>query len=162
MRLSKNFTLRELTKSDTAIRAGIKNKPDAEQLANLQYLATELLQRIRDGVARPVIVSSGFRCAALNAHVGSKSTSQHTRGEAADFQVAGMDNRALAEWILANVEFDQLILEFYEPGDPHSGWVHCSIRRDGGNRREILTASRAAVGTVYTVGLPPVERGDVA
>jgi len=72
----------------------------------------------------PVIISSGYRSKELNAAIGGSVTSQHSIGEAADFEVPGLDNKKLADWIKDNLKFDQLILEFYKDGDPNSGWVH--------------------------------------
>ena len=89
------------------------------------------------------MVSSGFRSPELCVAIGSKITSQHccTDGKcaAADFEIAGIDNFALSEWIRDNLNFDQLILECYQGGN--SGWVHCSYAEDG--RRETLTYSKA-------------------
>ena len=100
--------------------------------------------------------SSGFRCLKLNRAVGSKDTSQHVLGEAADFEVLGVDNLQTAIYIRDNLDIDQLILEFYTPGDPKSGWIHCSFRRHGENRKDVLTASRVNGTVVYAVGLGEV------
>ena len=127
MNLSENFTLQELTKSDTAIRLGIPNEPNSDQIAKLQNLCETLLQPVRDKFG-PVIVTSGFRSEQLCVKIGSSINSQHTKAEAVDFEVPGTDNADLAYWIKDNInEWDQMILEFYESGQPNSGWVHCSI-----------------------------------
>ena len=125
MNLSRNFTLSELTKSDTAIRRGINNNPNAEQVEKLKALCENILQPVRDHFGR-VKVTSGFRSVALCLAIGSSERSQHANAEAADFECPGVDNAELADWIHKNLTYDQLILEFYTPGEPNSGWIHCS------------------------------------
>ena len=139
MQLSKNFSLIELTKSQTAERKGIDNTPSAEHQENLKSLCTNVLQPVRDNFHRVVSVSSGFRSQALCEAIGSKSTSQHAKGEAADFEIFGISNKELADWIHFNVNYDQLILEYWKESDPNSGWVHCSYT-EGNNRRQYLKA----------------------
>ena len=139
MQLSKNFSLIELTKSQTAERKGIDNTPSAEHQENLKSLCTNVLQPVRDNFHRVVSVSSGFRSQALCEAIGSKSTSQHAKGAAADFEIFGISNKELADWIHFNVNYDQLILEYWKESDPNSGWVHCSYT-DGNNRRQYLKA----------------------
>ena len=148
MRLSKNFSLAELTKSQTATRKGIDNEPSTEHVENLIHLAETVLQPIRDEFGRPVDISSGYRSPELCEAIGSSAKSQHAKGEAADFEVPGMDNMQLAMWISKNTVFDQLILEFYEPGDPNSGWVHCSAVKEG-SRAQVLKASKVEGKTKY-------------
>jgi zinc D-Ala-D-Ala carboxypeptidase len=145
MKLSQNFSLRELTKSQTAERKGIPNEPSEEHIENLKLLCTKILQPIRDefGV---VSVSSGYRSPALCEALGSKSTSQHARGQAADFECYGIDNNKLFEWATKNLTFDQAILEFYN-GDPESGWIHMSYKDK--NRGETLRAFRENNKVVY-------------
>ena len=145
MKLSQNFSLRELTKSQTAERKGISNEPTEEHIENLKLLCTKILQPIRDewGV---VSISSGYRSPALCEALGSKSTSQHARGQAADFECYGIDNNKLFEWATKNVTFDQAILEFYN-GDPESGWIHMSYKDN--NRGETLRAFRENNKVVY-------------
>lgn len=139
-KLSKNFTLGELTKSQTALRKGIDNVPTDEELKRLQLLVDNVLQPVREHFARPVTINSGFRCLKLNRAVGSEDTSQHRKGEAADIEIPGIPNKELAEWIRDNLEFDQLILEFYSEDDPSAGWVHVSFVKS--NRKEILTIAK--------------------
>ena len=148
MKLSKNFTLSELTKSQTAVRKNIKNEPSTAHVENLIHLAETVLQPIRDHFGKPVVISSGYRSPELCEAIGSSSKSQHARGEAADFEIAGVDNMQLAMWINKNTDFDQLILEFYEPGDPNSGWVHCSAVKEG-SRAQVLKASKVEGKTKY-------------
>ena len=125
MNLSRNFTLSELTKSDTAIRRGINNNPNAEQIEKLKLLCENILQQVRDHFGR-VKITSGFRSSELCVAIGSSVNSQHAKAEAADFEWLGVDNAELADWIHKNLPYDQLILEFYTPGEPNSGWIHCS------------------------------------
>ncbi len=139
MELTKNFNLVELTKSQTAERKGIDNTPSPEHQENLKSLCTHVLQPIRDHFSKVVTVSSGYRSPELCAAIGSKSTSQHARGEAADFEIFGVSNKELADWIHFNLNYDQLILEYWKESDPNSGWVHCSYT-EGNNRRQYLKA----------------------
>jgi hypothetical protein len=137
MRLSQNFTLRELTKSQTAERKGIPNEPDQDNVDNIIDLCDKILQPVRDEFG-PVTVTSGYRSPELCVAIGSSMKSQHTKGEAADFEVAGVSNMVVAKWIADNLEFDQLILECYTGGN--TGWIHCSYAPDP--RKEILTYDR--------------------
>ena len=125
MKLSRNFSLQELIKSDTAIRLGIDNNPNADQIEKLKDLCEHILQPVRDQFGR-VKVTSGFRSEELCLAIGSSVNSQHAKAEAADFEVMGVDNAELADWIHMNLPYDQLILEFYTVGEPNSGWIHCS------------------------------------
>lgn len=125
-RLSKNFTLAELTKSSTAARYGINNVPtDPTVLKNLENVAKYILQPVRDHFGRPVIVSSGYRSPILNRKINGSSTSEHMSGKAADFEIYGISNKKVATWIAHNLEFNQLILEFWD-GTANGGWIHCS------------------------------------
>ena len=146
MKLSQNFSLRELTKSQTAERKGISNEPSEEHIENLKLLCINILQPIRNefGV---VSVSSGYRSPALCEAIGSKITSQHARGQAADFECYGVDNNKLFEWATENLTFDQAILEFYN-GDPESGWIHMSYKDK--NRGQKLRAYRDNNKVVYS------------
>ena len=134
MHLSRNFSLSELTKSQTALRNGLDNKPSIEEIVALTVLCNNILQPVRDkyGSFTP---NSGFRTVELCKLVGSSEKSQHAKGEAADIEVVGTDNYELAEWIAKNLDFDQLILEFYNSDDPSSGWVHVSHSRTKGEQR---------------------------
>jgi len=141
MELSKSFTLNELTKSQEATRLGIDNTPSEDHIENLKILCEKILQPIRDFYGMPVSVSSGYRSAALCEAVGSISKSQHTKGQAADFEIFGIANKDLADWITTNLDYDQCILEFWNPNEPNSGWVHCSYN-NAGNRKQYLRASK--------------------
>ena len=143
MKLTTNFSLAELTASQVAARKGIPNNPTAGQIENLKKLCESILQPIRNHYDAPVIISSGFRTPELCILINSSINSQHAKGQAADLQVIGVDNKALATYIKENLDFDQLILEFYKESEgPHSGWVHVSyVGKE--NRKESLTATRA-------------------
>ena len=125
MELTRNFSLQELIKSDTAIRKGINNNPSSGQVEKLKALCENILQPVRDHFGR-VKVTSGFRSEDLCLAIGSSRNSQHAKAEAADFECVGVDNAEVADWIKMNLETDQLILEFYTPGEPNSGWIHAS------------------------------------
>lgn len=152
MKLSENFTMAEFIKSDTAKREGIDNTPEGEHLENAKALFENVVQKVRDHFG-PTVLNSGYRCPELNQAVRGSKTSQHCKGEAADIEVRGVANGDLAQWIVDNLDFDQVILEFYTPGEPSSGWVHVSYKADGTNRKSILTASRIDGKTVYTNGI---------
>ena len=137
MKLSNNFSLKELTASQTAARKGIDNTPSPTHQANLKSLCTSILQPIRDHFSRVVSVSSGYRSQELCLAIGSKITSQHAKGEAADFEIFGVSNKELADYIHENLEYDQLILEYWKESDPNSGWVHCSYSQNH-NRKQYL------------------------
>jgi len=144
VKLSEHFTLEEMTASPTATRHRIDNTPDARAVANLRRLAG-LLEQIRGIVAKPVIVSSGFRSPQLNAAVGGARGSAHLKGLAADISVPGMSCRDLARAIvMAGLEYDQMIYE--------GGWVHVGLS-EGSARGQVLTASFTPAGLVYAKGL---------
>jgi zinc D-Ala-D-Ala carboxypeptidase len=152
MNLTKNFTLAEMTKSETALRHGMDNTPGEQEIAALKLLAEKVLQPVRDHFGRGVKVNSGFRHPEVNAKVGGSKTSDHCRGQAADIEIPGVPNAELAEWIKDNLEFRQLILEFYTPGIPDSGWVHVSYVAED-NKKQVLTATKQNGKTVYLPGL---------
>jgi hypothetical protein len=152
MNLTKNFTLAEMTKSETALRHGMDNTPGEQETSALKLLAEKVLQPVRDHFGRGVKVNSGFRHPEVNAKVGGSKTSDHCRGQAADIEIPGVPNAELAEWIKDNLEFRQLILEFYTPGIPDSGWVHVSYVAED-NKKQVLTATKQNGKTVYLTGL---------
>ena len=155
MQLSKHFKLHEFEKSATAIRLGIKNKAGAGDIKNLADLCYEILEPVRAKFdEKPIIITSGFRSEELCEAIKSSKTSQHTKGQAVDFEIAGVSNLEVALWIQNNCNFDQLILEFWkeEDNDPNSGWVHCSFV-EGSNRKQVLTFN----GREYKNGLPDAE-----
>ena len=152
MNLSKNFALAEFTKSQAAFRRGLDNTPDAEQVENLRDLVDHVLQPVRSHFARPVIITSGFRSKKLNSAIGGSATSHHMRGMAADFEIPSVANGIIAEWIQENLQFTQLILEFYTPGVPDSGWVHVAYDAQD-LKEESLTVTRTIKGVHYRLGL---------
>ena len=152
MRLTTNFTLSEMTKSETALRHGMANDPSPTEIENLRVLCEEVLQKVRDYYGMGVKVNSGFRHPLVNAKVGGSTTSDHCKGFAADIEIPGIPNAELAEWIAENLEFRQLILEFYTPGIPDSGWVHVSYN-PADNKKQVLTATKQNGKTVYLPGL---------
>jgi zinc D-Ala-D-Ala carboxypeptidase len=152
MQLTENFSLHELTKSETALRHGLDNTPGEQEIANLRTLAEQVLQPVRTAYGRGVKVNSGYRAPEVNAAVGGSRTSDHCRGQAADIEIPGIPNYDLAKYIADNFKFTQLILEFYTPGIPDSGWVHVSY--DPANLKcQTLTAMRENGKTVYKPGL---------
>ena len=138
MKLSGHFSLAELTKSQTATRKGIDNKPTLEHIENLTELCVQILEPTRRNFGKPMVITSGYRSEELCEAIGSQSTSQHAKGEAADFEMFGIDNKELAKYIKNNLVFDQLILEFYNPDDPSSGWVHCSYSKEENRKQSLL------------------------
>ena len=152
MNLTKNFTLAEMTKSETALRHGLDNTPGEAEIENLKRLAEQVLQPVRDHFAKGVKVNSGYRAPEVNAKVGGSKTSDHCKGQAADIEIPGVPNAELATWIKENLQYTQLILEFYTPGIPDSGWVHVSY--DPANlKKQDLTATKKDGKTVYLNGL---------
>lgn len=152
MKLSENFSLEEMTKSVTALRFGMKNTPTDADLQNLKTLCEKVLQPIRDNFKMGVKVNSGFRHPDVNAKVGGSKTSDHCKGQACDIEIPGLANADLAQWISDNLSYTQLILEFYTPGIPDSGWVHVSY--DPKNlKKQNLTATSKNGKTVYLEGL---------
>jgi len=138
MKLSGHFSLAELTKSQTATRKGIDNQPTLDHIENLTELCTQVLEPTRRNFGKPMVISSGYRSEELCEAIGSSKNSQHAKGEAADFEMFGVDNKELAKYIKNNLVFDQLILEFYNPDDPLSGWVHCSYSKEENRKQSLL------------------------
>lgn len=145
MKLSKNLTLGEATKSHTAIKYGISNKPSGDHLSNLIQIASKIFQPVRDHFQKPIIVSSGYRSQALNDIIGGASGSQHSKGEALDLD-GSVENFLIFEFIKDNLEFDQLIWEFGDDENPD--WVHVSYKSEK-NRGEILQAVRQNGRVIY-------------
>ena len=145
MKLSSNFSLKELTASQTAERKGINNNPNEDQIDKLKMLCENVLQKVRDHYSKVVTVSSGYRSPELCVAIGSSQNSQHAKGEAADFEIFGLSNAELCKWITDNLEFDQMILEYHKLEEPNSGWIHCSYKSED-NRKQILRAYRSGTG----------------
>ena len=141
-----------MTKSETALRNNLDNTPGETEIANLTVLAEKVLQPVRDHYGKGVKVNSGFRHPNVNAAVGGSKTSDHCLGQAADIEIPGVPNHELAEWIKNNLEYTQLILEFYTRGVPDSGWVHVSYVASNLKKQD-LTATKENGKTVYLPGL---------
>lgn len=152
MQLTSNFSLKELTTSDTAIRKGLDNTPNETVTANLKLLAENILQPIREHYGKSVKVNSGYRSPEVNASVGGSKTSDHCKGQAADIEINGVANGDLAKYIVDNFKFTQVILEFYTQGVPDSGWVHVSYDPQD-LKCQALTAVKKDGKTVYLPGL---------
>lgn len=154
-KMSANFTLREFLKSQTATRKNIDNYPTEEHLDNGVILFANVAQPVRDHFG-PTIITSGYRSPKLNRAIGGSENSQHCLGQAVDLEVPGVSTFDVARWIDQNLEYDQLILELYTPGDTNSGWVHVSYvpEVERSNRNENLTAALDSNGSViYMPGL---------
>lgn len=124
-----NFSISELVKSDIAIKSGIDNTPNIEQIDNLLNLIFYCLQPIRDKLKKPMIITSGFRNTKVNFLAGGTARSQHLEGKAADFHVNGMTPAQVIDFIVkSNIEYDQLINEYNK-------WVHISFNK-GKNRKQ--------------------------
>ena len=136
MRLSKNFVLSEITRSNTAKRLGISNEPTKKHMEGIQRIITNLIQPMRDHLG-PIRISSGYRNPELNRAIGGSSKSQHCKGEALDLQFwkdGQMCNKEIYDWVLkSGLEFDQMINEF------DFAWIHISLKKDK-NRKEVLEA----------------------
>lgn len=149
MKLSKNLSLKELTKSATAIKKGISNEPLPEHMENLKAVAENIFQPLRDYFGVPIAVTSGYRSADLNRIIGGSSTSQHCKGEAIDLDAdvyGNLTNAAIFSYLKERTDFDQLIWEFGTDENP--AWVHCSYTT-GINRGEALIAYKADGKTRY-------------
>ena len=151
MQLSKNFSLEEMERSQTAQRMGIKNKAGSGEIKNLTDLCYNVLEPCRAKFDKPIRISSGYRSEELCVAIGSKKTSQHALGMAVDMEIPSESNLKVALWIQNNVDFDQLILEYYT-GEANSGWIHVSFH-EGNNRKQVLTFD----GKSYTNGLPDAK-----
>lgn len=147
MQLSPHFSLAEMVRSQTASRRGIRNVPGEAEIRALTLLCDKVLEPVRAHFGKPVIVTSGYRSPRLNTAIGGSASSQHCKGEAADFTVPGETNRAVFERIWHNLNYDQLIYEFGE-----SGWIHCSYSAHRMRNME-LTAVRRSGRTAYLPGL---------
>ena len=150
MKLSKNLSLAEVTKSTTAKRLNIDNTPDEWTTENLRQIAINVFQPLRDSFKCPIFVSSGYRSAELNAAIGGSRRSQHVEGRALDLDAdvyGRCTNSQIFEWIRENLEFDQLIWEFGDQDNPD--WVHVSFVYDGSNRKRCLKACRDDEGKTY-------------
>lgn len=149
MEISKHFNMQEVIKSHTATRLGIDNSLPNNLLPNVRLVAEKILEPVRVYFNRPIYPSSWYRSPKLNKVTGGSLKSDHCKGCAVDFEIKGMPNAVIAEFIRDNLEFRQLILEFYNPDKPNSGWIHCSYV-EGDNKKEVL---RTQDGKTYHKGL---------
>lgn len=149
MQLSKNLSLAEVVRSESAKRRGINNMPTAEHLENLKELALNVFQPIRDHFKTPIHISSGYRSRILNNAVNGAAKSQHCLGQAIDIDVDGtsITNKQVFDYIKDNLDFDQLIFEFGTDKNPD--WVHVSYSKDN-NKKQVLRAKRNGIKTYYT------------
>lgn len=149
MQLSKNLSLVEMLRSESAKRAGISNVPTAQHIQNMQSLAINIFQPIRNFFKVAILISSGYRSALLNKKIGGSSTSQHSNGEAIDIDQDGtsITNADVFNFIKNNLDFDQLIWEFGNEKNPD--WVHVSYKRSGPQRNQILRAVKKGGKTIY-------------
>lgn len=151
MQLSKNLSLAEMIRSESAKRAGINNMPTKEHLESMKILAEKIFQPIRDHFKVPIHISSGYRSRALNASIkGASKNSQHALGQALDLDMDGTEitNKQVFDYIKDNLEFDQLIWEFGTDNNP--AWVHVSFNSKGRQRKQILKATKKNGKTVYS------------
>jgi len=147
MIITKNLTLQELINSNTAKAKGIDNSPTNEHLRNLIEIANNIFQPLRDGIGKPITISSGYRSEKLNKAVGGSKTSQHNKGQALDLvATTGFTNKDIFDYIKKNLEFDQMIWEFGTDKNPD--WVHVSYNK-GKNRKQVLKAIKKDGKTLY-------------
>jgi hypothetical protein len=149
MQLSKNLSLAEVIRSETAKRKGISNMPTEAHIENFKLLAEKVFQPIREHFGVPIHISSGYRSAALNTAIKGSGSSQHCSGEAIDIDMDGtsITNAAIFNYIKDNLEFDQLIWEFGTDANPD--WVHVSYESTGKQRKMMLKAVKKGNGTQY-------------
>lgn len=149
MQLSKNLSLAEVIRSETAKRSGISNMPTEEHIENFKKLAENVFQPIRDHFGIPIHISSGYRSKALNTAIKGSSSSQHCSGEAIDIDMdaTSITNKQVFDFIKDNLDFDQLIWEFGTDANPD--WVHVSYESTGKQRKQILKAVKKGNATTY-------------
>lgn len=145
-KLGKYFVLSEFTQSRTARKKGISNKPGPQEIANLKALVKNVLDPVRAHFGKPVVVTSGYRSPELNRRIGGSRTSQHVKGQAADFTIPGISNYKVAQWIHRNLNYDQLIYEFGE-----HGWLH--VGYSPRHKNQELSAKKIGGRTRYLNGL---------
>ena len=151
-KISEHVSYKEGVYSNTATRLGLENKPTEEHLNNMTLLSVKVFEPLREWVGGPIRINSFYRGPELNKAIGGSERSQHCKGEAVDIECPGTSNYTVAKFIEDNIDYDQLILEFYTPGIPDSGWVHVSYVGEG-NRKQSLTAMKENGKTVYKPGL---------
>ena len=150
-KISEHLDLAEVIRSETAKRLGVSNMPTPEHIENFKKLAENIFEPIRNNFRVPIHLSSGYRSVALNKAIKGSSSSQHCKGEAIDIDMDGsangVTNKMVFDYILKNLNFDQLIWEFGTTENPD--WVHVSYNSDGAQRKQVLKAVKSAKGTTY-------------
>lgn len=140
MKLTNNFTINEMIYSQTAEANKIDNRPSVQVVANLKELCENVLQPLRNHLACPIVITSGFRCAVLNKKVGGAMNSQHLYGQAADIVVPQRNLKDVYTFIKNNLPYDQLLFEYAKDG---TKWIHISYRNDGHNRKQAIDNYKA-------------------
>lgn len=154
MKLSPNFDLSEFTRSKAAEEHGVDNSPNDQQIKNLILWCMNIGEPVRKHFGKPVVITSGFRSAALNAVIGGANSSQHSKGEAADFHIPGVPNVDIFRYIMGDLAFDQLIAEKLSETNGDAGWIHTSYVAGTGNRHDVLSYVADKGGKkIYTKGL---------
>ena len=150
IRISKHISIKEATRSNTAERLGIDNFPDSPTLVNMQALAENVFEPLREHFDHPIYITSFYRSPELNKAIGGSSTSQHCKGEAIDIDdvIGESTNADFFNYIKDNLEFDQLIWEFGNDDNPN--WVHVSYNASN-NRGNVLKAVKENGKTKYTL-----------
>jgi zinc D-Ala-D-Ala carboxypeptidase len=150
-KISEHLDLSEVIRSETAKRLGVSNTPTPEHIENFKKLAENVFEKIRNNFRVPIHISSGYRSVELNRAIKGSSSSQHCKGEAIDIDMDGssngVTNRMVFDYIIKNLDFDQLIWEFGTSENPD--WVHVSYSSSGNQRKQVLKAVRGANGTTY-------------
>ena len=149
--ISKHISYKEGVHSNTAIRKGINNTPNDEQLANMELIAEEIFEPLRSYVGGPIKINSFFRSPELNTAIGGSKSSQHCKGQAIDIDdtFGRMTNAEMYHWIKDNLDFDQMIWEFGDDDNPN--WVHVSYVSPEKNRNRCLKAYKKDGKTKYMV-----------
>jgi len=149
MKISEHLDLSEVTRSDSAKRAGVSNQPTPEHIENFKKLAENVFEKVRNHFGVPIRISSGYRSKELNAKIGGSATSQHCTGEAIDIDMDGssLTNKQIFDYIKDNLSFDQLIWEFGTDKNPD--WVHVSYESTGKQRKQVLKAIKINGKTTY-------------
>ena len=150
IRISKHISIKEATRSNTAERLGIDNFPDSPTLVNMQALAENVFEPLREHFGHPIYITSFYRSPELNKAIGGSSTSQHCKGEAIDIDdvIGESTNADFFNYIKDNLDFDQLIWEFGNDDSPN--WVHVSYSASN-NRGNVLKAVKKNGKTKYTL-----------
>ena len=150
-KISKHISYKEAVKSNTAMRLNIDNTPSAYEITNMNGIAHNIFEPLREWVGGPIKINSFFRCVELNKAIGGSSKSQHCQGRAIDIDdtYGHKTNAEMYEWIKENLDFDQMIWEFGTEKNPD--WVHISYVSPDENRNRCLKAERVNGKAVYSI-----------